>query len=83
VSCILVRNRNTDLVQALSKIYAGTGAMKSSYTRYGKSSIAGVLADARKSATRLYINNFADKGRQTVMDMLLVGEVPFCETLNC
>lgn len=56
---------------ALSKIYAGTGALKSSYTRSGKMSLAGALADARKSATRLYINNFADKGRQTVMDMLL------------
>jgi endonuclease/exonuclease/phosphatase family metal-dependent hydrolase len=56
---------------ALSKIYAGTGALKSSYTRSGKSSIAGALADVRKSATRLYINNFADKGRQTTIDMLL------------
>ena len=42
-------------------------------------SIAGALADARKSATRMYINNFADKGRQTVMDMLLgrmIGQTP-------
>ena len=35
-------------------------------------SIAGALADARKSATRMYINNFADKGRQNTIDMLLV-----------
>lgn len=34
-------------------------------------SIAGALADARKSATRMYINNFADKGRQSTMDLLL------------
>ena len=34
-------------------------------------SLAGALADARKSATRLYINNFADKGRQNVIDTLL------------
>lgn len=63
----------------LSKIYAGTGALKSSFTRSGKMSIAGALADARKSATRMYINNFADKGRQTVMDVLLgrmVGQSP-------
>lgn len=42
-------------------------------------SIAGALADARKSATRMYINNFADKGRQTVMDVLLgrmIGQTP-------
>jgi len=61
--------------QALSKIYAGTGALKSSFTRHGKMSLAGALADARKSATRIYINNFADKGRQNTIDMLLVSLV--------
>lgn len=59
--------------QALSKIYAGTGALKSSFTRHGKMSLAGAIADARKSATRMYINNFADKGRQNTIDMLLVN----------
>lgn len=57
---------------ALSRIYAGTGAIKSSFTRHGKMSLAGALADARKSATRLYVNNFADKGRQNTIDILLV-----------
>ncbi|KAF3942204.1 Synaptojanin-1 [Dactylella cylindrospora] len=64
---------------ALSRIYAGTGALKSSFTRSGKSSLGGVLADIRKSATRMYINNFADKGRQNTIDMLLgrlVGQDP-------
>lgn len=64
---------------ALSRIYAGTGALKSSFTRHGKMSIAGALADARKSATRMYINNFADKGRQNTIDMLLgrlMGQAP-------
>lgn len=64
---------------ALSKIYAGTGALKSSFTRSGKMSIAGALADARKSATRMYINNFADKGRQNTIDLLLgrlMGQAP-------
>ena len=56
---------------ALSKIYAGTGALKSSFTRHGKMSLAGAIADARKSATRLYMNNFADKARQAVVDTLL------------
>ena len=56
---------------ALSKIYAGTGALKSSFTRHGKMSWQGALADVRKSATRLYINNFADKDRQKTIDMLL------------
>ncbi|KAF4626621.1 hypothetical protein G7Y89_g11537 [Cudoniella acicularis] len=64
---------------ALSRIYAGTGALKSSFTRHGKMSLAGAIADARKSATRLYINNFADKGRQNTIDVLLgrmVGQTP-------
>ncbi|KAG4222282.1 Inositol-1,4,5-trisphosphate 5-phosphatase 1, partial [Phytophthora cactorum] len=64
---------------ALSRIYAGTGALKSSFTRHGKMSIAGAFADVRKSATRLYINNFADKARQNTIDMLLgrlVGQAP-------
>ncbi|KAK8874407.1 hypothetical protein PGQ11_004921 [Apiospora arundinis] len=64
---------------ALSRIYAGTGALKSSFTRTGKMSLAGAIADARKSATRLYINNFADKSRQNTIDMLLgrlVGQSP-------
>lgn len=63
----------------LSRIYAGTGALKTSFTRHGKMSLGGVLADARKSATRLYINNFADKGRQNTIDMLLgrmIGQMP-------
>ena len=63
----------------LSKIYTGTGALKSSYTRSGKSSFAGILADVRKSAQRLYINNFEDKGRQNTIDMLLgrlLGQTP-------
>lgn len=56
---------------ALSKIYAGTGALKSSFTRHGRMSLAGALADARKSATRLYVNNFSDKARQKTIDLLL------------
>jgi hypothetical protein len=64
---------------ALSRIYAGTGALKTSFTRHGKMSLAGAFADARKSATRIYINNFADKGRQNTIDVLLgrlLGQQP-------
>ncbi|ODV92799.1 hypothetical protein CANCADRAFT_17407, partial [Tortispora caseinolytica NRRL Y-17796] len=55
----------------LSKIYAGTGALKSSYTRSGKMNLAGALSDATKSVSRLYINNFMDKSRQQTIDFLL------------
>ena len=64
---------------ALSRIYAGTGALKSSFTRAGKSTLSGVFADARKTATRMYMNNFADKFRQETMDQLLgrqMGQTP-------
>lgn len=68
-----------DSLQALSKIYAGTGALNSSVTRYGKRSLAGAIADARKSAARIYINNFADKERQNTIDMLLVSHLPIAD----
>ncbi|WEW60113.1 Inositol-1,4,5-trisphosphate 5-phosphatase 1 [Emydomyces testavorans] len=55
----------------LSKIYAGTGALKSSFTRHGKMSLAGAIADAKKSVTRLYVNNFTDNARQNTIDVLL------------
>lgn len=56
---------------ALSKSYAGTGALKSSFTRHGRMSFAGAVADARKSATRFVINNFSDKARQKTIELLL------------
>ncbi|VVT46486.1 uncharacterized protein SAPINGB_P001237 [Magnusiomyces paraingens] len=55
----------------LSQIYAGTNALKTSFTRSGKMGFAGALADVTKSVGRLYINNFVDKGRQNTMDLLL------------
>ncbi|ATY62048.1 endonuclease Exonuclease phosphatase [Cordyceps militaris] len=64
---------------SLSKIYAGTGALKSSFTRHGKMSLAGAVADMRKSVQRLYHNNFVDPSRQITIDMLLgrlIGQAP-------
>lgn len=64
---------------SLSKTYAGTGALKSSFTRHGKMTLAGAMADLKKSAHRLYINNFMDKDRQIAIDSLLgrlVGQLP-------
>lgn len=42
-------------------------------------SLAGAVADFRKSAQRLYHNNFTDPGRQMTIDFLLgrlVGQKP-------
>lgn len=56
---------------ALSRLYAGTGALKSGITRTGKMTLAGFLDDATKSATRFYLNNFTDKAKQELIDTLL------------
>lgn len=59
----------------VSQIYTGTNALKSSFSRKGKMSLAGALSDATKSVSRMYINNFMDKGKQQNIDMLL-GRLP-------
>jgi adenine-specific DNA methylase len=43
---------------AISRIYAGTGALKSGFTRSGKRTLAGILDDSVKSVNRFVINNF-------------------------
>ncbi|KAG0346078.1 inositol polyphosphate 5-phosphatase [Podila humilis] len=55
----------------LSRIYTGTGALKSEVTRSGKMSFTSMLTDATKSINRFYINNFQDKDRQETIDFLL------------
>lgn len=62
---------------ALSRIYAGTGALNTSFTRSGKRTLAGVLSDATKSVSRAYINNFQDKGKQIAIDMFVVRALYF------
>lgn len=59
----------------ISQIYTGTNALKSSFSRKGKMSLAGALSDATKSVSRMYINNFMDKGKQQNIDTLL-GRLP-------
>lgn len=60
----------------VSQIYTGTNALKSSFSRKGKMSLAGALSDATKSVSRMYINNFMDKGKQQNIDALL-GRLPY------
>lgn len=55
----------------LSVNYAGTGALKSSFTRSGRMNLAGALSDVSKSVGRLYVNNFQDKTRQGVIEVIL------------
>lgn len=58
---------------ALSVISTGTGSLNSTYMRTGstKKSIRGMLSDAAKSASRMYVNNFTDHSKQEAIDMLL------------
>ncbi|GAA5968165.1 hypothetical protein JCM11641_003755 [Rhodosporidiobolus odoratus] len=56
---------------ALSKIYVGTGAINTSFTRTGKKSLAGLLSDASKSVSRVYQQQFVDGGKQKAIDALL------------
>ncbi|PSC73450.1 phosphoinositide phosphatase SAC8 isoform X2 [Micractinium conductrix] len=54
----------------VSMQYAGTGAMKSAFTRTGKRDIWGLLDDGAKSLTRYYLNNFADGHKQDAIDLV-------------
>ncbi|CAJ0963821.1 unnamed protein product, partial [Mesorhabditis belari] len=54
-----------------SKQYAGTGALKSDYTRLGKRTYVGALNDGVNAITRYFRNNFADGNRQDAIDLFL------------
>lgn len=73
----IVKHNNlwADHGDQISQIYTGTNALKSSFSRKGKMSFAGALSDATKSVSRMYINNFMDKGKQQNIDTLL-GRLP-------
>lgn len=53
----------------ISQQYAGTGALKSDFTRTGKRTIFGLLQDGIKSAVRYYKTNFTDGYRQDAIDL--------------
>ena len=54
----------------ISRQYAGTGAMKSAFTRTGKRDFNGLMDDGIKSLTRYYLNNFRDGGKQDALDLV-------------
>lgn len=51
--------------------YAGTGALKSDFTRTGKRRMKGRIADGINSLIRYYKNNFEDGFRQDSFDLIL------------
>ena len=54
----------------ISRQYAGTGALKSGFTRTGKRTYWGLLDDGIKSGVRYYVNNFSDGRKQDATDMV-------------
>ncbi|KIY91561.1 Phosphatidylinositide phosphatase SAC1 [Monoraphidium neglectum] len=54
----------------ISRQYAGTGALKSGFTRTGKRTVGGISDDGVKSAVRYYLNNFHDGHKQDALDLI-------------
>eukprot|EP00980_Cylindrotheca_fusiformis_P013664 scaffold3515_cov126-Cylindrotheca_fusiformis.AAC.13 len=65
-----------DNADEISRLYAGTPALKRDFTRTGKRTRMGALDDGKNSLQRYYLNNFMDADRQEGMD-LMVGHATF------
>ncbi|KXS17758.1 hypothetical protein M427DRAFT_54348 [Gonapodya prolifera JEL478] len=59
-----------DHADAISIQYSGTPAMKTDFTRTGKRTTQGALADLTYSITRYVRNNFMDGSRQDAFDLV-------------
>lgn len=55
----------------LSELYAGTGALKTDFTRTGKRTLGGALQDGYRSLKRYFVNNFDDAHTQDSVDLFL------------
>ena len=60
-----------DNADAISRLYAGTPALKGDFTRTGKRTKRGALDDGMNSLQRYYLNNFLDADRQEGTDLLV------------
>jgi hypothetical protein len=69
---VLFKNTWADNADMISEQYSGTKALKTDFTRTGKRTIKGAMADGMNSLTRYYKNNFADGFRQVnfIFDLL-------------
>ncbi|KAF8781883.1 phosphatidylinositol-3-phosphatase SAC1-like [Argiope bruennichi] len=65
------KNTWADHADILSIEYAGTGALKTDFTRTGKRSKQGLLKDGVNSMIRYFKNNFSDGFRQDSIDLFL------------
>ncbi|KAK4512966.1 uncharacterized protein ATC70_003677 [Mucor velutinosus] len=55
----------------ISRMYAGTSALKGDFTRTGKRNITGMMNDASNSLARMYFNTIKDFWRQATVDYVL------------
>ena len=56
--------------------YAGTGALKTDFTRTGKRTREGALDDLKKSIVRYLKNNYFDGARQDAYDLITGTWIP-------
>ncbi|KDQ60929.1 hypothetical protein JAAARDRAFT_124474 [Jaapia argillacea MUCL 33604] len=56
---------------AISRVYAGTSALKGDFTRTGKRDLGGMLNDGMNSLARMYTSTFSDWFCQAVIDYML------------
>eukprot|EP01127_Copromyxa_protea_P020955 TRINITY_DN7085_c0_g1_i1.p1 TRINITY_DN7085_c0_g1~~TRINITY_DN7085_c0_g1_i1.p1 ORF type:complete len:1077 (+),score=183.23 TRINITY_DN7085_c0_g1_i1:182-3232(+) len=66
----------------LSKAYAGTAALKSTFTRTGKNSTLGLVKDGIKSVSRSFIQNFYDDQKQQAIYSILGLTPPIPESFK-
>ncbi|XP_058503205.1 phosphatidylinositol-3-phosphatase SAC1-B [Solea solea] len=67
----MFKNAWADNADACAKQYAGTGALKTDFTRTGKRTQWGLVMDGWNSMIRYYKNNFSDGFRQDSIDLFL------------
>lgn len=61
----------TNNADAMSMGYAGTGALKTDFTKTGKRTFKGMFNDGVNSCMRYYINNLTDGVKQDAIDLML------------
>ncbi|KAM4630283.1 phosphatidylinositol-3-phosphatase SAC1-A isoform 1-T1 [Polymixia lowei] len=67
----IYKNAWADNANACAVQYAGTGALKTDFTRTGKRTQWGLVMDGWNSMIRYYKNNFSDGFRQDSIDLFL------------
>ncbi|KAI9511793.1 SacI homology domain-containing protein [Russula earlei] len=73
---LALREMWSEHADLISKAYAGTGALKTDFTRTGKRTRQGAFDDLKKSALRYLKNNHFDGARQDAYDLMTGAWIP-------